>query len=320
MCETFACADDLNTLENFVYGDTPTAAAIDAFLHDLFAQADDFDVSLSALSRAHDLRELVARTLLTYLELLGYLQGGTPFYASYRFRPKMASEEILARFQGPRRQFLAALLRRARKAKTWFDLDVEGAAAGMGQSRERIVAALDYLGEQDLLEVTAAGVRHRFRIVQRPDNVAELSAKLYERALRREENELARLRQVLELIEANSCQVAALSTHFGERREPCGHCSWCLDGGKPARMPARRETGIDPAVWTEAAALRQEHPQVLGHARVMARFLCGISSPSLSKAKLTGHALFGRLAQVPFAAVKEHGDNVSDTYFPRRQC
>lgn len=142
-------------------------------------------------------------------------------------------------------------------------------------------------------------------------NLEDLAAKLHERALRREENELARLRQVLELIEADGCQVAMLSAHFGERCEPCGHCSWCLDGGQPARLPARGETGIDPAVWSEAAALRREHPEVLGHARVMARFLCGVPSPSLSKAKLTGHALFGRLAQVPFATVKERAETTA---------
>ena len=32
VCELFACADDLNTLENFVYGDTPTATAVDSFV------------------------------------------------------------------------------------------------------------------------------------------------------------------------------------------------------------------------------------------------------------------------------------------------
>jgi len=305
VCEMLACADDQNTLEDFVYGDTPTAAAIDSFLHDLFAQEEEFDISLSALSRTHDLRELVARTLLTYLELQGYLKGGTPFYASYRFRPKMTSEEILARFQGARRQFLAELLRRARKARTWFDLDVDSAVAEMQQPRERIVAALDYLGEQHMLEVTAAGVRHRYRILQRPDSVKALAAKLYEHALRREESELARLQQVLALIEADGCQVAALSAHFGEQREPCGHCSWCLNDGKPVRIPARRKTEIDPAVWAEMETLRRQHPNVLGPARVVARFLCGVSSPSLSKAKLTRHTLFGRLADVPFAAVEK---------------
>nr|VFJ87052.1 MAG: hypothetical protein BECKH772A_GA0070896_1000217 [Candidatus Kentron sp. H]VFJ88709.1 MAG: hypothetical protein BECKH772B_GA0070898_1000213 [Candidatus Kentron sp. H]VFJ94981.1 MAG: hypothetical protein BECKH772C_GA0070978_1000164 [Candidatus Kentron sp. H] len=37
--------------------------------------------------------------------------------------------------------------------------------------------------------------------------------------------------------------------------------------------------------------------------RLLARLLCGITSPRLSRAKMTGHKLFGSLAQAPFAEV-----------------
>lgn len=303
VCEVFACADDLNTLENFVYGDTPTATAVGSFVRDVFAQDDAFDVSLSALSRQHDLRDLVARTLLTYLELQGYLEGGTPFYSSYRFQPKKSSQEILAEFSGQRRAFLAQVLRHARKARTWFDLDVDQTAADMHEPRERIIAALDYLGEQNMLDVQAAGVRHRYRICKRPDDLAALTAELHERTLRREENELARLSQVVALIEANACQVAALSAHFGEHREPCGHCSWCLNGREPVTLPPRSDATFDESLWANVSNLRQEHPQLLDNPRAMARFLCGVPSPSLSKAKLSKHALFGCLDHLPFGQV-----------------
>ncbi|WP_158622336.1 hypothetical protein [Corallococcus sp. CA047B] len=36
---------------------------------------------------------------------------------------------------------------------------------------------------------------------------------------------------------------------------------------------------------------------------VAARFLCGLSSPALSKAKLNGNKLFGTLTEWPFAQV-----------------
>lgn len=305
VCEMFACADDLNTLENFVYGDTPTAEAVDSFVRDVFTQADEFDVSLSTLSRQHDMRELVARTLLTYLELLDYLQGGTPFYSSYKFQPKMSSAAILAEFDGQRREFLTRVLRHARKARTWFELDVDRTAAALREPRERIITALDYLGERGMLEVRAAGVRHRYRIVKHPDDLSALAAEMHGRALRREENEVARLGQVVELVEADGCQVAALSAHFGEQHEPCGHCSWCLNGHKSVRIPPRGEAVIEESQWTDALTLRQANAEVLGNPRVMAKFLCGISSPSLSKAKLSKHALFGCLEQLPFRVVMQ---------------
>lgn len=311
VCELFACADDLNTLENFVYGDTPIATAVDSFVRELFAQDDKFDVSLSALSRWHDLRELVARTLLTYLELQGYLEGGTPFYSSYRFQPKLSSQEILAEFSGQRRTFLARILRHARKARTWFDLDVDRAATEMQEPRERIIAALDYLSERNMLDVQAAGVRHRYRIRKRPDDLAALAAELHDRTLSREQNELARLGQVVALIEADACRVAVLGAHFGEDRAPCGHCSWCLNGREAAKLPPRSDATLDETLWADAANLREEYPQLLGDPRAMARFLCGITSPSLSKAKLSKHVLFGCQEQLPFGLVMARCDDES---------
>ena len=69
MCEMFFCPDDLNVLENFVYGDTPAAGAVESLVSEVFANAAEFDVSEYELSGAHDIRITVVRTLLTYLEL-----------------------------------------------------------------------------------------------------------------------------------------------------------------------------------------------------------------------------------------------------------
>src|SRR4051812_5096819 len=61
------------------------------------------------LSARHDIRLLVVRTLLTYLELAGYLETGTPIYAEYELRPLVPFEEILNRFAGERREFLRGI-------------------------------------------------------------------------------------------------------------------------------------------------------------------------------------------------------------------
>ncbi len=39
--------------------------------------------------------------------------------------------------------------------------------------------------------------------------------------------------------------------------------------------------------------------------RQVARFLCGLSSPATTRARLTRHRLFGALADVPFPTVLE---------------
>ena len=87
------------------------------FLSEIFALGDDFDVSLYDLSARHDIRQLVVRTLLTYLELDGYLEEGTPFYARYQFRPLTPSADILAHFTGERREFLVTLFALRRESQ-----------------------------------------------------------------------------------------------------------------------------------------------------------------------------------------------------------
>jgi ATP-dependent DNA helicase RecQ len=312
ICETLLWMGDLNTLENFVYGDTPTESAVRSLLDEVFSSGEEFDVSEYELANHHDIRMLVVRTLMTYLELLDFLEGGTPFYSSYQFKPLATSAEILGNFEGERRQFLDRLFRQARKAKIWFHIDVDQAAAAVGSPRDRVVRALDYLGEQGLMEVRSAGVRHRYRRLRQPDDAAALAAKLYARAQDREAREIARLNQVVALASRDGCQVAALCAHFGDTRsEGCGHCSWCLAEGKPVSLPSRTHPSIDEVTWQHALALRRERPEVLGEPRALARLLCGVSSPKLARGKLTSHALFGALADVPFQAVLSRAETAS---------
>jgi ATP-dependent DNA helicase RecQ len=301
ICESLICGDDLNVLENFAYGDTPSEQAVAAFVAEVFAADDDQEWSLSELSGRHDVRPLVVRTLFTYLELDGYLEARTPTYSSYRFRPLMSSEEILSSFDGQRREFLRGILRQSKKAKTWFDIDVESAARSLSSTRDRIIRALDYLAEKQMLELQAAGVRNPYHCLRRPENLAELAADLHLRTLEREGREIDRLEQVLALVSHDSCQTAALCSYFGETLpEPCGHCTWCLNDGQPVELPATQPATIDDELWSRAEALRHDE-ETLAEPRAFARFLNGITSPRLSRRRLTRHDLFGALADVPFS-------------------
>ena len=303
-CEMFFCPDDLKVLENFAYGDTPTEAAVAGLVEDVFSQGDDFDLSNSEVSAKHDIRNTVARTLLTYLELLGHIEAGTPFYAEYQFKPLISSAEILGNFDGQRKEFLKKLLAQAKKAQTWFHINLEQACQSIGEPRDRVVRALDYLAEQKWLELKTAGVRQRYHLRNRPKDQAALIKTLYTRVLQREAREIERLRQVAHWVEQDECQVAALGRHFGDPLDrPCGHCSWCARGGKPVKLPATTKATIDPATWSQAEGLRKQHSRELGPPQAFARFLCGVSSPWLVKAKLQQNRLFGALADVPFDEV-----------------
>ena len=79
----------------------------------------NFDVAVTSLARQFDMRALVLRTLLTYLELRGFIEGGTPFYSVYEVKPQMSSTELLAKLDAGR---AAVCPRRARTPKESSDV------------------------------------------------------------------------------------------------------------------------------------------------------------------------------------------------------
>ena len=311
ICEMFMCLDDVCTLENFAYGDTPSRNAIRDLVKEIFSFSDQFDCSLYELSRHHDIRQLVARTLLVQMELNGYLQELTPFYSRYQFQPLAPSSEILSRFEGERRQFLMAVFKQAQKAKTWFQIDLDETVEVIDCPRDRIVRALDYLAEQELLEVKVAGVRNRFSILRRPDDLDQLSDVLFQNVLELERREIERIRQVIELGSHDGCQVAHLGAHFGEKLPRlCGHCAWCLNGHQPAELlPAEPEI-IDEELWKQLLDVWQDQDEPIDDARSVARFACGITSPRLTQTRLSRHPLFGSLAHVRFEEVHRRAQMV----------
>jgi ATP-dependent DNA helicase RecQ len=305
--EMLACPEDVPTLENFAYGDTPTEAALRGLIAELLTAGETFHVALGELSGRHDIRLLVLRTALTYLELLGVLRQGTPFYAGYELRPLLEPAEIAAKFEGERAQFITAVFAAARKGRVWYALDPGKVAAALGQDRDRVVRAIDYLGQQGWAEVRASEVRQRYRRLRPSEDAEALVGELARRFQARERQEIGRVSQILALVTHDGCQVNALVGHFGESRAaPCGHCTHCLAGGRqvlperPRRPPLSAE--LDPAA---IRALCRDQPVALAGARQLARCLCGLGSPALTRARLTRHPLFGVTEDRPFAEVLE---------------
>jgi ATP-dependent DNA helicase RecQ len=313
ICHMLFCPDDLLVLENFIYGDTPEEQALRNLVHDLFDGDSEFDLSLHETSGRYDIRLLVLRTLLTYLELDGLLEGGTPFYSLYKFKPLQKSNEILQQFDGERRRFLGKLFQQVKQGRSWFSLDVDEAATTLDSSRSRIVRALDWLSEQGMLELQVSGVRYRYRRLYKPKNLEHLAATMHQRMIKREASELGRLQQVRELAIMEGCRHVKLASHFGERLEsPCGHCSGCRSERLP--LPSPTDASIPSGLAEALTPLLEERRALFNSPRTLSRFLCGFSSPKLSRAKLGRHRLFGSLAQVPFAQVLTWAESQLDTH------
>lgn len=306
--ELLACPDDVPTLQNFAYGDTPTRGALHGLVRELLSLGDRFDVSLFDLSGRHDIRQLVLRTVLTYLELMGVIKQGTPFYAGYEFRPKASHspDTIAAQFPGPAGDFVRQVFQAAKMGRIWRSLNPDTVAEQLGVERKRVVRALEVMEERDLIELRTADARQTYTRLRPEEDADALTDDLTARFAVREEGEIARMRQVLDLITQDGCQVNALVGYFGEvRGTPCGHCTHCLTGKAQRLPPPAEQPPLPEELRDQVAALQAEHPTALGEARQAARFLCGISSPALTRAKLTRHALFGSQEDRPFGDLLE---------------
>ena len=171
--------------------------------------------------------------------------------------------------------------------------------------RERIVKALDYFHERGWIELRASGLVHGYRKLRPIDSPQELIEGLHANVEMREAGEIQRVRQALELAAANECQAGLLSAHFGQpMKEPCGHCSFCR--GEGAReIPEPKAAEMDAGMLERIQCLVAEHPAALNAPRAIARFLCGIRSPALTRARLTSHASFGVCERIPFDSIMQ---------------
>jgi ATP-dependent DNA helicase RecQ len=303
VCELLACAADLTVLENFIYADTPTPGALGNLLDRVLRLGRTFDVSAYDLSVTCDIRPTVVATVLTYLEIDRIIEATGSFYANYRAKMRRTRDEVLAGRAPAERKFLQKVLDAGRPARGWLRFEPAALAAGLGVSREKIVAALGGLQAAGDLLLEPFGVRQGYRMRKPPGDLPALTEKLAGLFARREQADLARLQQVLALAGHRGCLTAYVTRHFGETlAAPCGHCDRCrgLPAQALARPPARRP-GDD--AWRALRDVVAENHAALATSRQLARFLCGLTSPASTRAQLTRHAAFGLLADLPFADV-----------------
>ncbi len=309
LCELLACADDAVPLENFTLGDTPEPVAVEALVRKMLASGEEFDVSRYDLSQETDIRPLVVETVITYLELDGLLRPTRAFYASTQIQFLKPESAIFSALNNDRRCFLTALFAAGRRGPKYLTLELEAAAQKLGEPRERIVKALTWLEETGAVTQKPAGLRHGFRLsgdaAQRdPSTVAAHQAELF---AQREARDSQRLAQILDFASASGCITRRLLGYFGEplTDENCGHCHHCRTGEPAVRvkLPATSIPRFTEADAEEIRALIFEELPSLSTPRQLTRYLCGLTSPATSRAKLTKRPEFGRFAAVPFRTV-----------------
>ncbi|MGZ0703750.1 RecQ family ATP-dependent DNA helicase [Pseudomonas piscis] len=311
-CLVLANRDSLNVLENFVYGDTPELSGIRCVLDELLASAPQgqWELLLGPLADQSNIRQLPLKTLLVQLELRGLIAPRYAYFAEYRFKLLQEPADLLARFEGERRDFVEAILHTSSRARTWATVDFDALHTHCQAPRQRVVKALDYLQEKGWVELESKQMTEVYSLLQSDFDPVALSAELHAYFTRHEAGEVRRIHAMLELFASEQCLGYRLAQYFGDQQAPrhCGHCSVCR--GQVAQLPA--PPGLPALVDKNFEGLCgnfiHRHQQYTGDvpgAERLTRFLCGISVPLFTKLKARSIAGFAALEEYPYGAVRE---------------
>ncbi|WP_085712721.1 MULTISPECIES: ATP-dependent DNA helicase RecQ [unclassified Pseudomonas] len=310
-CLVLANRDSLNVLENFVYGDTPERDGIRHVLDELQAAAPEgqWEFLLGPLADQSNIRALPLKTLLVQLELRGLIAPRYAYYAEYRFKYLLEPEVLLERFEGERRDFVAAIIQTSSRARTWATVNFEAMYTQYSAERNHVVRALDYFQEKGWVELESKQMTEVYNVLHSSFDSQVLSGELHDYFSRHEQTEVARIHAMLELFATERCLGYRLAEYFGDHNAPeqCGHCSVCH--GQIARLPAPPELPalVDKSFPALCDDFIHRHKQQTGSApsaERLTRFLCGISVPLFTRLKARTIAGYAALEEYPYADVR----------------
>ncbi|GIU48035.1 ATP-dependent DNA helicase RecQ [Shewanella sairae] len=305
-CLVLANRDNLNVLENFVYGDTPEASAIEHVLKEINQAAEEggqWELMLTPLSNASNIRALSLKTLLVYLEMLRVIKPKYSYFADYRFKLLCPLERLLAKFDPERQGFITEVINSSDKAKIWYSANFNQLEQTLPNSRDRAIKALDYLHQKQLIELESKQLTQVFDVYGANINDT-LATRLFERFSLKEASEIERINQLVDFFDSESCLSLQLAQYFaGERlTTPCGHCSVCL--GNISHLPAALP--LTPLAEFDFHSLCHEAVTKLAtkaSAVLISRFLCGLTTPIFTKLKMRQLAGFSKFEQYRFTDV-----------------
>jgi len=307
ICEIFANNDSLQVQENFVYGDTPEQASIRQLLKQIQQTAETFwETKLLSLSNELNIRILPLKTLLVYLELAGVIKPKFTYFEEYSFKNINNTDQLINRFDGERRSFIAALFDNCVVKKTWTYVDVEAILAHYNTDRARIMTALEWFDDQGLIDLQAKQAVERFDIIDRSFDRGELTNQLHQLFINKEHAEIDRIHAMLAMFESDRCISIQLAAYFGEtlQTETCGHCSVCLSGPVSFKTDQQNRL-LETYDFVEISESFIQKIGVEYTVSNLTKFLCGIHTPVFTCLKIRALPHFAVLENQPFEVVKK---------------
>ncbi|ODS22557.1 recombinase RecQ [Candidatus Endobugula sertula] len=290
-CYVLGNLTTLNTLENFVYGDTPERWAIKTVIDTIKARTKDhWETQLYTLSNQSNIRQLTLKTLLVKLEMADVIAPKYSYSAEYNIKLLVDQKTIIDYFDGERKAFVSALLDTTVFKKVWGTVDVDRLFNVYGGERKRAITALEYMQDKQWLELKPSGNIDVFSVNDTLLNQPNLVDNLYQQFKQHEESEIHRIAQLLQFLQSNHCLSCGLATYFDDLNAPerCGYCTVCQ--GNPAVLSGESNNDfIQPEQLHMIVTELKNHLLTFNITHcsndVMARYLVGINMPIFTATK-----------------------------------
>lgn len=297
-CITLANLDGLNVVENFVYGDTPELSSIEYLLNNIRIESrashressiTEWDLQVVTLSNASNIRQLPLKTLLVQLEMQGIIKPMYAYFAEFKYKFIESESTILNMFEGERRYFLRAIFSTTKFKKVWGEPDFESLFRSYQCERGRVVTALEYLAEKQLIDLESKKMTEVYQVNQEAMANTDLAKQIHHYFVGKEEKEIKRIASLVRFFELETCLSSNLARYFDDQQAPlnCGHCSVCR--GQVAKLEYSLHGD-----WPKDEDLQQylmDLDNILSgkvdlSLDLQSRFLAGISVPIFSRNKV----------------------------------
>lgn len=305
-CIVLANAENRNVLENFVYGDTPQRDEILGILQRIRKAEGQWELNLYRLSQDSNIKQLTLKTLLVYLETMGFISPQYTYFADYRFKTTVDPQTIINTFKGERSTFIRAIFEHSDKARLWSTANFENIIKHYPSERNRIVKALEFLHEKEMLVLESKNSTEVFEILNVDFDITKITNSIYELFKNKEIGEIERIDELIAHFESDQCISKSLSAYFGEQHawDKCGHCSVCK--GQQAKLETKeqktplQEMNFDELCGPFIAKLGDKM-----EIDYVCRFLCGLSSPLFTRLKVRSVQGFAALESYRFSEVRD---------------
>jgi len=336
-CFTLANLDGLNTVENFVYGDTPEFIGIEMLLNtiksEIITSGNDiqsegkWELQILQLSNAVNIKQLPLKTLLVQLELAGVIEPQYAYFADFKIKLLKPKADIINSFNEQRKDFLQRIFNATEFKKVWGSLNFATLLQDQSIERNRVIAALEYLQEQQLIVLETKGMTEVFKVDLHKLADPSLCQNLSNYFKSNEEKEIKRIATLVRFFQLNSCLTVNLARYFDDNifdghgldtgnpnsntnsAPQCGHCSVCrgqvavLEHSQ-AQIPWPSDEALIQGMQALTQRLKDKINQPLS-IESYCRFFAGLTVPLFGRNKIRQLPSFGLCEKQRYQAIRD---------------